>query len=56
MPPYCFGDGEPEEPELARLLHEIVWNRVVLLDPARARIDFLLQETPQFVAELGDFS
>ncbi|MNC86901.1 hypothetical protein D3C83_25880 [compost metagenome] len=50
-----FRDGEPEQPQLARHLHEIVRNRVVLFDPARARVNFLLDEAPYFFAQADDF-
>jgi hypothetical protein len=50
-----LGDGEPEQPQLARLLHEVVGDRVVLLDPARARVHFLLDEAADLRAQLPNF-
>jgi len=50
-----LGNGDAEEPKLARLGHEIVGDRVVLLDPARARFDFLLDEPANLVSQGEDF-
>jgi len=54
-PAVCLGNGKAEEPDRARLGHQLFGDGVVLLDPARARLDLLLDEAPHFLAQALDF-
>ena len=50
-----LGDGEPEQPHLTRELHQVIGDGIGFLDLARTRIDFLAQETGDFVGKCAFF-
>jgi hypothetical protein len=51
-----LGYGQTEESELARLVNKVVGNRIVFLDPARLRLDFLREKAPDLGAQCLHFS